>query len=367
MSTTASDLAGRSILIVDDEPVFARTLADGLTAELPGVEVKIAYHGAAALDVLLREPIDLVLTDVSMPVMDGMTLVAQMVSHQLHVPVIMVTAFGTRDIELDARQHGVTSVIDKPIDFPMLVQTCAGSLRARDRAAMTGVTLAGLLQLLEMERRTCRLYIVGNGQRGVVDMAEGKLVGCTVEELRGLDALCEVMSWATPRIELTTHRGDRQHDPIALNQALLEAARRADEGIVRERTTPPKPSPEPPAAANSNEDVEAAGAPSRISKAAVIRALQEGASIPGMLAMAVVDYESGRSLGSRHINGFPIDVAAAGNASVVRAKIAVMNKLGIDARLEDILITLQQQYHVITPLQSCPIFLYIALDKDRSN
>ena len=63
----------------------------------------------------------------------------------------------------------------------------------------------------------------------------------------------------------------------------------------------------------------------------------------------IVDYDSGMSLGSVG-GGLDLDVAAAGNTQVVRAKMETMSELGLEGNIEDILITLNDAYHVIRPL-----------------
>jgi hypothetical protein len=100
-------------------------------------------------------------------------------------------------------------------------------------------------------------------------------------------------------------------------------------------------------------------------------ALKEAMSIPGAVGVTLVDYDSGMSLGS--LGGgdwLDLDVAAAGNTEVVRAKLRVMASLGLDDSIEDILITLHRQYHVIRPLSArgnSTLFLYLVLDRERAN
>ncbi|MBP2326095.1 hypothetical protein JOF56_006480 [Kibdelosporangium banguiense] len=96
-------------------------------------------------------------------------------------------------------------------------------------------------------------------------------------------------------------------------------------------------------------------------------------SIAGALGVALVDYDSGMSLG--RIGGgdwLDLEVAAAGNTEVVRSKLRVMSALGLDDDIEDILITLHQQYHLIrllsgTKQKKSTLFLYLVLDRERAN
>lgn len=101
-------------------------------------------------------------------------------------------------------------------------------------------------------------------------------------------------------------------------------------------------------------------------------ALKEAMSISGATGVALVDYDSGMSLGN--VGGgewLNLEVAAAGNTEVVRAKLRVMQSLGLNDSIEDILITLRYQYHLIRLLSpvkgNTTLFLYLVLDRERAN
>lgn len=99
-------------------------------------------------------------------------------------------------------------------------------------------------------------------------------------------------------------------------------------------------------------------------------ALKEAMSIDGAIGVALVDYESGMSLG--YMGGgkdLDLEVAAAGNTEVVRAKVRTLATLKLADTVEDILITLGTQYHIIRPLtrSNVSLFLYLALDRQRAN
>jgi hypothetical protein len=101
-------------------------------------------------------------------------------------------------------------------------------------------------------------------------------------------------------------------------------------------------------------------------------AMKEAMSIAGAVGVALVDYDSGMSLGA--LGGgdwLNLEVAAAGNTEVVRAKMRVMTALALNDGIEDILITLHRQYHLIRLLEpakgSPTLFLYLVLDRERAN
>ena len=89
--------------------------------------------------------------------------------------------------------------------------------------------------------------------------------------------------------------------------------------------------------------------------------------IDGAMCVALVDSRSGMILGQAG-TGLDLDVAAAGNTEVMRAKQSTMKALGLKDTIDDILITLTTQYHIIRPLSANPsVFLYLVLESARSN
>ncbi|MEU9244007.1 hypothetical protein [Streptomyces shenzhenensis] len=94
-------------------------------------------------------------------------------------------------------------------------------------------------------------------------------------------------------------------------------------------------------------------------------------SIEGATGVALVDYTSGMALGTMGgSKSFDLNVAAAGNTDVIRAKMRTMEHLGLKGEIEDILITLSNQYHLIRLLKGRGgngLFLYLVLDQSRAN
>ena len=98
--------------------------------------------------------------------------------------------------------------------------------------------------------------------------------------------------------------------------------------------------------------------------------LQELLSIEGATGAALVDISSGMALASGGSPGFDLTVAAAGNSNVVRAKLKTMNDLGLDGNIEDIMITISSQYHLINVLntsETTGLFVYLVLDRNTAN
>jgi hypothetical protein len=101
-------------------------------------------------------------------------------------------------------------------------------------------------------------------------------------------------------------------------------------------------------------------------------ALKEAMNIEGAIGAALVDWESGMPLGILGGDKYlDLELAAAGNTEVVKAKMRTMASLNLNDTIEDILITLSKQYHLIRPLTSGNgsqnLFLYLALDRAKAN
>ena len=89
--------------------------------------------------------------------------------------------------------------------------------------------------------------------------------------------------------------------------------------------------------------------------------------LDGAIATSVVDYESGMIVGKEG-SGIDLDLAAAGNSEVLKAKFKTMRSLGIKGNIDDILITLETQYHILRPMEGQKgMFIYLVLIKEKAN
>lgn len=96
--------------------------------------------------------------------------------------------------------------------------------------------------------------------------------------------------------------------------------------------------------------------------------LDEAMEIDGALGIALVDWKSGMCLGTAGGGPINLEVAAAGNTEVIRSKLKVMGNLGLKDSIEDILITLGSQYHLIRLNAKAPnLFLYLVLNRSQGN
>jgi len=116
------------ILIVDDEKNTREGLARALRRSY---EVLIAESGAKALDLLSERPVDVMLSDLRMPGMDGMTLMQRALANSPQLICIMLTAYGNIETAVDAMRHGATDFLTKPVNLEQLEMVLNRVLRSR--------------------------------------------------------------------------------------------------------------------------------------------------------------------------------------------------------------------------------------------
>jgi two-component system response regulator PilR (NtrC family) len=105
----------QTLLIAEDEQVLRESLAELFRGE--GFEVLEAPDGKAAAAILLQKPADVVMSDIRMPEMDGLALLAQVQKIAPETPVIMLTAYGTVETAVAAMRAGAVDYLLKPVDF----------------------------------------------------------------------------------------------------------------------------------------------------------------------------------------------------------------------------------------------------------
>lgn len=255
-----------------------------------------------------------------------------------------------------------------------------------------GVTLPSLLQILHWERRSLAVRIEDLDNWGRLHLHHGELVDAYehVGGRTGEDAAFRLLALPHPRLHLERSYAN-QHRRITtpLTNLLMEAMKRLDEqptpaasptpALLEDSmffkqwlrpytsheplhpsgsTDPPTTIPTHPTPHSPSQEV--------LHMSNVKEILDSTMGIDGAVAAALVDYTSGMALGTAG-GGMNLELAVAGNTEVVRAKLRTMDSLGLKGQIEDILITLDHQYHVIYVMPELSMFLYVVLAKDRAN
>lgn len=338
-------MATTALLLVDDDDDLRSALTRALNRT--GVfSVTPAEHGERALDILDAQPIDAILTDLQMPVMDGLTLLGHLLERGVHVPVAVMTGQQiTADLSARLRERGIAASFSKPFEVASLADELQRALSPTTVGRLAGVTMFGFLQLLEVERKTALIVVHSGAAEGRLYFDAGALVHAETRWSRGLDTVYEIIGWPEPRLEIFYRRTTRERTIQApLQHVLMEGARLLDESG---RAAPAPPESQAPA-----------GASDRMSRA-IQRILADAQDIAGALGAALVDSDSGQLLG-RAGDVPTLEAASAAAIELVRGR----DRLAPGDAIEDVLVTMAEQYHVIRMVPSQPqVFLYVVLDR----
>src|ERR671923_2251033 len=123
-------MTASSVLIVDDDLALLEALPEALRLRMSGVTVDAADSAAAALDRIATHDYDAIVTDIKMPGMDGLELLAQIRVRQPDTPTLMITGHGEYDLALQCLRGGAHDFIQKPIDREQFVASLQRAIRA---------------------------------------------------------------------------------------------------------------------------------------------------------------------------------------------------------------------------------------------
>ncbi len=220
----------KKILIVDDEKSFLLSLKDGLSTHSDKFKILTAENGREAVTILRSVSVDLLVTDLKLPEMNGFELLAWTSRHQPQLPVIVMSAFGTPEIEARLAKMDTLQFLEKPLDIQMLEEGIFNGLNTGGKSFIRGITLATFLQLMKVEKKNCTLKVTNEDRSAYLYVRRGELIDAEFDELTGLDAALEIVSWSEAEIEMDGICR-RQEDVISLpmEHLLIEAFKRKDE------------------------------------------------------------------------------------------------------------------------------------------
>lgn len=219
----------KRILIADDDAVTRRMLSRALAALREGVEVLNAADGRHATRIIENQPIDLVITDLQMPVVDGFELLSYLKNNYPDTAVIAITAFGTPEVRAKIESMGDVQYREKPLNVDELTETVLTLLDSDEKGKINAVSLPSFLQLVAREKKTCTLAVKNGDRRGKLHFDQGTLMAAASGQLINEDAVREMIGWtgASISVEKTTSGIARQID-TPLKTILREGLRQRD-------------------------------------------------------------------------------------------------------------------------------------------
>ncbi len=196
----------KTILIVDDDEHILRLATEAIKSYGEGYRVKTASNGKQAAEFLKISDVDLVITDIKMPVMDGYELMAYMNNHYRDIPVFVITGYGSPDIAEQLKQDGVYQYIEKPFDLNVLREKISDLFGHSPQGYIHSFTLANFLQVVELEEKSITLCVSSKSRAGFLHFESGELIDADAnvsgEQIKGENAAFEILCWEDAEIEI---------------------------------------------------------------------------------------------------------------------------------------------------------------------
>lgn len=245
----------KQVLIVDDEARLLKSIEAGLKSYKDNFAVITASHGKAAVEILESVDVDLLVTDLRMPEMDGFELLAYISNSHPFLPAIVMTAFATTEIEERVNESGIFKLLEKPIEFDRLADAILESLQQEGKeGSIAGFSLANFLQLLAMEQKTCLLNIASGNIDGYVYLEQGEIHAAVCGNTKGEKALYMLLSSENARI--TFRKLSKKKIPRMISKPLMSLLMEGMQYMDEEEDLKKKATSE---SVKESQDIESSG------------------------------------------------------------------------------------------------------------
>jgi len=226
-------------LIVDDEEALTWTMMRALLKQADGYEVLVANSGQKALEILERNPIDVVVSDIRMPDIDGLQLLTEIKKRYPQTKVILMTAYGSPELRKEASKRGSIFYIEKPFEIDRLNELIRRALAGEKRGfagEILNLQLVDILQMGCLGKFTMALVVTQGEQEGVIYIDNGEIVHAEVDGMEGEEAFFAILDWEEGRF--ISHSGvlpPKKTITVPWERLLLEGVRRKDEEVQKAR------------------------------------------------------------------------------------------------------------------------------------
>jgi DNA-binding response OmpR family regulator/Tfp pilus assembly protein PilZ len=240
--------SGLRVLVVDDDATYREKAAQAMRDA--GFEVMTASNGFEGLSAALKHQPSLILSDVTMPGMDGWQLLRMVRARPTlrRTPVVFLTDLQNDEQRLKGYALGVDDYVGKPftsVELIARVERVIERAQVADEGASNGmrgdlskVPITSLLAFAEMERRTAVVQLAREGEKATLHLRDGAVMRIDLDadyaQLKGLERFFHILDWERGRFELSSTNVTAEDQlGVPTSFALLEHARRKDESSER--------------------------------------------------------------------------------------------------------------------------------------
>jgi CheY-like chemotaxis protein/predicted regulator of Ras-like GTPase activity (Roadblock/LC7/MglB family) len=220
-----------TVLIVDDDSKLTYLLQESLSKYESQFNVIFAEDGLQATEFLEKTPISLVVTDLQMPRMDGLDLLAHISENYPSLPCIVMTAHSTPEV-LEKLPRDLLTFLQKPFKIKALSQAIFEGLSMEvTDGSLTGISVANFLQLIEMEEKSCLFEVKSPDGKGIFYFQEGELYDAIFGDLKGESAAMKMIALDSVKIRFLKlpNKKIARRVRTGLMNLIMEAMRLKDE------------------------------------------------------------------------------------------------------------------------------------------
>lgn len=192
----------KKILLADDDSVTRSMLSRAFISLRDGIEVFNAKDGQQATRIIEQNRIDVVITDLQLPIIDGFELLSYLKKNYPNTPSIALTAFGTPEVRAQIESMADVEYYEKPLNLSEIANSVLKMIDSDDRGKINAVSLPSFLQLVEQERKTCALAVRSGFKQGRFQFQRGRMTTAQAADLTGEAAAREMISWTGATIAL---------------------------------------------------------------------------------------------------------------------------------------------------------------------
>jgi len=222
-----------NVLIVDDSVMLMNYLEASFIKYRDKFAYFLAKDGLEAIEILKNKKIALLVTDLQMPRIDGLGLLAYTNKYHPHIPCIVMSAHGTPSIKQTLHKD-ILQFIEKPFTADALAKAIMAALkRGLPDGSLSGISIVSFLQMIEMEQKTCLFEVESPGApKGFFYFKGGELHHAVCGDLKGTEAAIKMIQMENPTINFkkSPDRNIPRGIDMKLTALILEGARRKDEG-----------------------------------------------------------------------------------------------------------------------------------------
>jgi len=222
----------KTILIVDDDMDFLRCVENFINVYVEQIDVLTASDGREALQILREKRVDLLVTDIRMPMMDGIELLNHLRLIHQNIPAIVMTGFNTPENHKRLAAIGQFDIFEKTMKLKTLGEKILHIINRNSKDYVRGVTLENLLQMIQIEQKSCTLKVRSKDKVGYLYLKDGKLVNAKNSGIEGEEAAVKIISWVSAETEMQDNCQTQTKIQTSLMHILLKATQFKDENAT---------------------------------------------------------------------------------------------------------------------------------------